>query len=687
MNLRPASASLALLFTLAPAVAAPAPAPAPSPATVPAVRPSARDLVSLPEATGVAISPDGSRVAYTVRTKRFDPEAKPPPGFDPATATGPDQKAGWTVATQLWVSPTLGGEPRQLTFATDASSGPVWSPDGSILGFLRKKDGKARIHLLGLGGGEARVLDTGALEPQAFAFSPDGRRVAFTASLPLSEAQRQAKWASGGAIRWEREWQPVAIHVVDLEGGKPSVLTGPGVNVVSFDWSPDGRRFAALLSPSSDPYEVSNLQRPAVVSPRDGGDAEVRWLEEKPSGAEGIRWSPDGRYVAYAVGVGTLSLHNQLVVREADGAGRWNAAARLDPTVTGFAWSDDGSLLASVAERTASRIYRLARDGSTARDAGFRGRVIRPPLSADRSGTRLAVLSSTPEEPWSPTLVESGNGRATVVVQVAAEVASWPRSVTEVVSWKNADGQAIEGILTLPPDAPKGAKVPLWVFPHGGPDDVSQLSWSRWTPSIVARGFAVLQPNYRGSTGYGRDFYAANRGRLGEIEFQDIETGVDWLIASGRVDPDRLFYGSWSWGGYLTAWTIGHTRRYRAAVAGAAVVDTVSQYALSDINHGAAGEWEFLGNPWQQDGHARANPVSHLRNARTPTLILHGQADDRVPFSQGQILFRALSDVGCEVEFLAYPREPHGFQEPAHWVHMLEAWADWFGSRARVPGP
>jgi dipeptidyl aminopeptidase/acylaminoacyl peptidase len=247
-----------------------------------------------------------------------------------------------------------------------------------------------------------------------------------------------------------------------------------------------------------------------------------------------------------------------------------------------------------------------------------------------------------------------------------------------VISWKTPDGATIEGILTLPPDLPKGAKPPLWVFPHGGPDDVSQLSWSRWTPAIVARGYAVLQPNYRGSTGYGLPFYSANRGRLGEIEFMDIESGVDALVAAGRVDPDRLYYGSWSWGGYLTAWTIGHTPRYRAAVAGAAVVDTVGQYALSDINHGVAGEWEFKGNPWQQDGHARANPVSRLRDARTPTLILHGQADDRVPFSQGQILHRALSDVGCEVEFLAYPREPHGFQEPAHWVHMLSAWAAWF---------
>ena len=574
--------------------------------------------------------------------------------------------------------PAKGGEPRQLTFATDPSTGPAWSPDGATLGFLRKKDGKARIHLLGLGGGEARVLDTGTLDPQAFAFSPDGKRIAFTATLPLSDSRKQEKWASGGAIRWDREWQPAALHVVDLAGGKPTAVTGPGVHVDAFEWSPDGKRFAALLAPSSDPYEASNLQRPAIVTPRQGADADVRWLEERPRNAAGIHWSPDGKQVAYALGVDTLSLLNHLVVHEADGDGRWNAAARLDPTIGGFTWSDDGSLLALVSERTASRVYRLARDGSSARDTGFTGRVIRPPLSADRAGSRLAFLSSTPDDPWSPTLLDPGTGRASVIVRVAPDVAAWPKARNEVVSWKSTDGTTIEGILTLPPGMPQGAKPPLWVFPHGGPDDVSQLSWSRWTPSIVAHGYAVLQPNYRGSTGYGLAFYAANRGRLGEIEFMDIESGVDALVAGGRVDPDRLYYGSWSWGGYLTAWTIGHTRRYRAAVAGAAVVDTVGQYALSDINHGVAGEWEFKGNPWQQDGHARANPVSHLRNARTPTLVLHGQADERVPFSQGQTLYRALSDVGCEVEFLAYPREPHGFQEPAHWVHMLSAWAAWF---------
>lgn len=154
---------------------------------------------------------------------------------------------------------------------------------------------------------------------------------------------------------------------------------------------------------------------------------------------------------------------------------------------------------------------------------------------------------------------------------------------------------------------------------------------------------------------------------------------MDALIASGRVDRGRLVYGGWSWGGYLTTWTIGHTERYRAAVAGAAVVDVVSQYALSDVNHGIAAQWEFQGDPWRDpQKFAAANPMASLHRAVTPTLVLHGLADRRVGYTSAVILHRALLDVGCEVELYAYPGEPHGFEDPRHVIHVLETWAGWY---------
>ncbi len=648
------------------------------------VRPTSIDVASLPVVSGVALSPDGTRVAWAQQTRSFDATSKAPAGFDPSRATDADRKAGWTTSTQIWMAPAAGGASRQLTQGAEAATHPVWSPDGATLAFLRKKDGKARIHLLPLSGGEGAILDTGDLEPEGLAFSPDGKRIAFTAALPVPEAERAAKWASGGVVRWDREWQPRVLHVVDVAGGKPVAVTRGTVSVNDLDWAPDGKRLAVLVSPSSDPYEASSLQRPAVVTLREGAHAELRFLDDAPGSIGGVRWSPGGRYVAWDAGVGTLTLLNHLVVREVDGPGRWTAASGLDPTLQGFAWNGDGALTALVAEGTRSRLWRLPREGGRPTDTGFAGRVLRGPLSPDRTGKRFAALSSTPDDPWAPTVVDVATGRAHVVARPAAGTADWPRPTVEVFSWKSPEGDVVEGILTVPAGLPPGSRPPLWVFPHGGPDDVSQLGFSSWERFFASRGFAVLRPNYRGSTGYGHAFYAANRGRLGEIEFQDVESGVDALVAAGRVDPDRLFYGSWSWGGYLTAWTIGHTPRYRAAVAGAAVVDVWTQYVHSDVNHGVAADWEFRGNPWGSpatfDG---SNPMRHLANARTPTLVLHGQSDERVPFTQGQILHRALRDVGVEVEFLAYPREPHGFQEPAHVAHMLEAWAAWFARHDR----
>ncbi len=644
------------------------------------VHPTAREVAALRTVTGLALSRDGERLAWTLRAATFDPAARPSDSFDPRKPGEPDVKAGWTVATQLWVAAAAGGPARQLTFGPDAVSEPAFSPDGETIGFLRKRDGKARLDLLPLAGGEARPLETGALEPRQFAFSPDGRRVAFTAEAAPSAEEKRAAWASGGAVHWGHEWRPSRLWVMDTAGGEPRALTGAKVHVVSFRWSPDGRRFAAMLAASSDPYDAFSQVRPAVIEIPAQGEATPRWLEEKPGFAEGIEWSPDGRYLAWQAAVGTLTLLNQLVVQEADGKGRWNAAAKLDPTLEGFAWSGDGrSLLARVARRTETRLHRLARDGSSAADLGFAGRVASGPFLAGKAGARLAFLSSTPDEPPDPTVFEVGSRRTRLAARLNPEAGTWPRGATEVVSWKSPEGPAIEGILAVPPGAPRDRPLPLMVFPHGGPDSVSQLGFNSLVRFFAARGWAVLRPNYRGGTGYGFDFYAANRGRLGEIELVDVESGVDALVARGRADPARLVYGGWSWGGYLTAWTIGHTTRYRAAVAGAAVVDVVTAYALSDVNHGVAAQWEFKGDPWRQwENFDRANPLRHLSSVRTPTLVLHGQADDRVSFTASQILYRALSDVGCEVELLAYPREPHGPREPAHVVHLLEAWADWY---------
>lgn len=634
-------------------------------------RPLAADIAAMASAEGVRISPDGSTIVYALNSRTLDPDAKP---------SDKDPDGGWKTDRQLFIVAADGeGEPTQLTFGPEKAGAAAWSPDSSLLAFVRKHDGKQKIHVLALAGGEARPIDAGDLDPGAISWSPDGDSIAFLATPPLSQEAKDEKWRSGGARAVGEEWRSAQLYVVSVAAdGEPRRVTQGPEHVTDYAWSPDSRRFLITTSDTADPYEATSLVTPRMISAKDG--ALLRALETDPRGIGHIEWSPDGRLVAYETGENTLSLLNVLRVREADGDGAWNAAAKLDPTLTGFVWSADSkSIISHVYEKTVSKLYKLPVDGSSATDLKFTGRVVTGAISADRDAKRLVCITSTTCDPMDPTIVDLSSGKSRVVAKLNPQAESWALGKGEVVRWMSPEGMEIEGVLYVTPHARAGRAPALMVLPHGGPDSVTTERWSAWAAYFGARGFSVFMPNYRGGTAYGHAFYAANRGRLGEIEWMDIESGVDSLIKAGKADPDRMVFGGWSWGGYLTTWAIGQTDRYKAAVVGAGVADTISMYALSDINHGVAAEWEYKGDPWRQyENFDRANPIRSIANAVTPTLIIHGEADDRVPFTSAIILHRALLDVSCETKVLAYPREPHGFREPAHTAHMLHAWAAWY---------
>ncbi len=661
--------------TIAGSAGTPAPWPAathvPAPSLRTTTRPLPHDVAQLRGLGAVTISPDGARVAYTVRSPRFDPAAKPSPD---------DTKAGWKVESQLWIVDRAGGAPRQLTFGDDPVGSPRFSPDGKHLAFLRKQGTRPAIHVLDLGGGEARALDLGRHEPLAFDWAPDGKAFSFTAHRPAPDDVTAARWRRGGARPYERDLEQTHLFVVPVAGGEPRHVNRGTDTVAGHRWSPDGKRFALVVAPTPDPVDLVTRHRLVVVDAADGGDA--RELAKGDGGALVIRdvaWSPDSRRVAFAVTARGLSHIDELRVRALDGSPAVNAAAGLDPSLGPFVWAADGkALLAAAFARTSMKLYRLPLDGRAAAEVPI-GRRTLWSLEAERSGRYLVASSSTPAMPPEPTLIDLQRGTLAPLASIHPQLRDWTIARTEVVTWNNREGAPLEGVLTVTGHAGGGRPPPLIVMPHGGPDWTSLETWHTWAQFFAARGYSVFEPNYRGGLGYGRAFYEANRGRLGEIELADIESGVDALIAAGKADPARLFYGGWSWGGYLAAWTLGHTDRYRAIMVGAGVVDVVAQYVTSDINHGVVADWEYLGRPWSKpEAFARANPARRLGNARTPTLILHGEDDARVPFINAQILYRALADRGTKVAMWAYPREGHGVQEPAHVQHLMETWAAFF---------
>ncbi|MGN6105057.1 MAG: prolyl oligopeptidase family serine peptidase [Kofleriaceae bacterium] len=644
----------------------------PAPALRTDTRPLPHDLAQLRSLGGVEISPDGSRIAYVVRAPTFDPKATPSPG---------DTKAGWKIDQQLFVVARTGGEPRQLTFGSEPVRAPRFSPDGERLAFLRQRDGKTAIHVLALAGGEPQVIGLGDFEPEDFGWSPDGKAFSFTSVRPATDEQKAERWKRGGARAYDREWQQTHLFVVPATGGEPRHVNRGTDTVIAHAWSPDGKWFALITAASSDPVVAFGFHKLVVVQ-ADGGGAD-RVLNQgdgaSPYVLRGPAWSPDSRRIGYLASTrGGMSHMDELRICALDGK-PVNAAGERDPELTGFVWSGDGrSVIAAVIERTTSKLYRFSLDGRTATELPIGKRVIGE-LHGDRAGRYLVASASTPTTPNEPVWIDAARGTTRSLAAINPQLRDWKIARNEVVTWKNAEGTTLEGVLTVTSHARPGAPPPLIVIPHGGPDGVSMEGFHSWAQFFAARGYSVFAPNYRGGLGYGRSFYEANRGRLGEIEHLDIESGVDHLIATGKADPAQLFFGSWSWGGYLSAWTLGHTDRYRAIMVGAGVVDTVIQYVTSDINHAAVADWEFKTRPWAQPGaYDRSNPARYLVNARTPTLIIHGENDNRVPFVNAQILYRALHDRGVPVTMWAYPREAHGFGEPAHVEHMMERWAAFF---------
>ncbi len=624
------------------------------------------DMVTLAGPGDLALSPDGRLAAFALARAERDTSAKP---------SANDTNGGWTRTRQIVLLDLATRATRTLTAGPDRAGAPRFSPDGRTLAFTRK----GALWLLPLAGGEAKKLDTGTLEPGSPRWLPDGRGLAFLAEPAPTDAETEAKWRSGGAIAWDREWRPTRLWTVSADGGTPRAITPDSLHVVEFDVSPDGGRFVVTTSRSSDPYESFGMLSVRAFHADGRGiatmpDADTRWGHpyRQP------RWTPDGRTVVVIGLTDGLSNMNQIFAWDpAAGAVRALAPGK-DHTFESYALVDGGrTVLANTSVRTETRLLRLPLAGGTPQDAGFAGRAIGSEPLTDAAGRRVLFLSSTPRDPQDVTAFDLATKRVDVLTTLNPQVADWARGETQIVRWTCPEGVALEGLLTRSPGA-SGA-TPLIVLPHGGPDETSRQSFSAQVQCFASHGYAVFRPNYRGGTAYGFDFYAANRNRFGEIEQMDIESGVDALIAKGLVDPAKLFYGGWSWGGYLTAWTIGHVQRYKAAVVGAGVNDATYSYSSSDINHGLGAQWEYKGDPWRQTEHFdRANPIRSAKDMRTPTLILHGQADDRVHFMNGVILYRALADVGAEVKFFAYPREPHGFAEPAHNVHRMTEWLKWY---------
>jgi dipeptidyl aminopeptidase/acylaminoacyl peptidase len=613
----------------------------------------------------VAVSPDGSHVAYTV-----------------SDAVMSDEKS--ESVRQIWIARTDGTDAMQVTFAEKSSMSPHWLPDSSGIVFTSARSGKPQLYLLRLRGGEAEPLTSGKLEIASFAISPDGQSVAFTASEPKADEEKRAKAKED--YRFVDEDQPMnRLYVMPLakEKREPKKLVegkfSVGTDGGRIDWSPDGKwiAFDQTRTSNANDWPTSDV---GIVNV---GGGEVKMIAATPAAEGSPFFSHDGQWIAYVRTddpprwAGVQHVH---IVR-LDGSGGRDLAPTFDAQANPLGFSQDDKLFYVTETRgTVDRIYAIDVAGNKVADVNS-GSETFPDSSLNSTGTWLGFVMQAPDRPGEAFVTRADRFAPVQVSHVNDEAAKLPMPKTEVVRWKSSDGLDIEGLLTYPVGYKAGTKVPLLLNVHGGPTGVYRQTFignpSPFALAALANdGYAILRANPRGSSGYGQKFRFANYNDWGGGDYNDLMAGVDHVIAMGVADPNRLGVMGWSYGGYMTSWIITHTHRFKAAVVGAGVTDLVSFTGTADIP-GFLPDY-FGGQYWQTfDSWRQHSPLMHVAGVTTPTLIEHGEADERVPISQGYELYNALKAQNVPVRMLVLPRQHHGPREPKMILEAEKSTVEW----------
>lgn len=613
------------------------------------------------------VSPDGKRVVYTVST---------------AVMTADRSE----YVTQLWLATTDGKENFQVTFNEKSSSNPKWSPDGNWIAFTsNRKDNKNNLYLLALRGGEAEPLTEAKTSVSNFEWSPDGKWIALTMTDAKTEDEEKNDKAKNDFHWVDEDLKMSRLYVIPVQkdaNGKrePRKLTTENYNVDSFDWSPDGSRIVFDHTKSS----LANDWTTSDVSIVEVGTAKATVFANTTAAESSPLYSPDGKWIAMTVSDNPPSWAGSGLI-EVFPAGGGQAKALTtsfdaQPDITG--WSADGRrIYFNEAKGTSTQLYSLDVASNKIDEIKTTPAVLTG-INLNRTGTMLGFVRQTPDTP-PDAFVSALSTFAPVQVSHANSDAKLPAvGKTEVIHWTSKDGKEIEGLLTYPVGYQAGQKVPLILNIHGGPTGVFQQTFIGGRgvyplATFSAKGYAILRANPRGSSGYGTEFRRANIKDWGGADYQDLMAGVDKVIAMGVADPDRLGVMGWSYGGFMTTWIVTQTQRFKAASAGAPVTNLMSFNGTADIP--AFVPDYFGGQFWDQmDAYQKHSAMFNVKGVKTPTMIEHGDADIRVPISQGYEFYNALKAQGVPTRMIVLPRQPHGPTEPKMQLAAMQANVEWF---------
>lgn len=625
-------------------------------------------MIKFKRVGGTEISADGKWIAYTVSVPLMDGDKS-------------------EFLTHVWVVSSDGKRNHQFTYGDKSCTSPAFSPDGNYLAFTssRGQDGKNQVWVLRTSGGEAEQVTKAKSGVNAFAWSPDSKLIAYTMNDPETEQEEKDKKEKRDMVVEDTNLKLSHLHTIALEKnakGERNVkrLTSGEFHVTSFDWSPDGKTivFAHQATPLVDVWPTTDIS----TVPADSGA--VRALVARKGWDANPKFSPNGVWIAFASDNGDTKWARafDLYVISAAGGEPRRLAETPDRSFGIIGWrADSKEVYVSEANRTSLRVFAVPVSGASPR-------VVTPGsgnhsgLSFSKDGNVVAFVHQTPENAPEVFVSSTQKFQPKRLTDVNADFPKLPMGKTIVVTWKAKDGREIEGLLTYPVNYVKGKRYPLIVNIHGGPAGVFTEGYTASgsiypLQAFAQEGYAILRPNPRGSGGYGAEFRRANINDWGFGDFDDDMAGVDKTIELGVAHPDSLVICGWSYGGYMTSFAVTKTMRFKAASVGAGVTNLVSFTGTSDIPSFLPSY--FDGEFWDRvDTYKKHSAVFNIKGVTTPTQVIHGLSDVRVPPSQGYEFYNALKRQGCPTEMIVYPRTPHGPREPKFIQDIGQRMIDWF---------
>jgi dipeptidyl aminopeptidase/acylaminoacyl peptidase len=630
------------------------------------------------------ISPDGRWVTFTVQSVDVAANKKP---------------------QQVWIVPLDGGPPRQITHDGEANQRARWSPDSKRIAYLSDRGGSSQIWLMDPDGGNARQVTNFSTEADGVLYSPDGKNLLFTSEVyPECGAdsacnQKNLDAARNSKVRahiytdllyrhWNA-WQSARhshLLVVPMTGGAPKDLT-PGPRDVppfslggpdDYDIAPDGKE--VCYSMNADPVPATSTNSDLYVVSIDGGDS--RKITSNPGADMSPHYSPDGKYLAWRAQLraGYESDRFRLMVLERNTGRVTNLTDSLDRWVNSFAWSpDSASLFFTTADRGRQAIQLISVNGGAARIA-VSGDNELDDMQLTHDGRTMVYTQQTGVSPTEIYRASSAGGAAVPLTRLNDKVLNDCQLTPLEELWVDtADGSRVQTFVVKPYDFSVTRKYPVLMLIHGGPQGNWGHGWTyRWNAQVfAAAGYVVVMPNPRGSTGYGQKFIDEINQDWGGRAFDDIMAVTDRVAATlPYVDPTRMAAAGGSYGGYMVDWMLGHTQRFKAMISHDGVYDMTSEFGATEELWFPL--WEMGGTPWDKpEDYARWSPSHYVKDFHTPTLVIHGEQDFRVPYTQGLQLFTALQMQKVPSKLLVFPDEGHWVLKPQNSLLWYKTFIDW----------